>query len=155
MGKLATIKRAVLELTSTFNTSDPYTLCELLEIEWRKVSLPGHVRGLYIPVRMHNKRYVLIHKDIVPSWQRFVCAHELGHHVLHGDLMKGTHIDTFTISSTKDHTEFEANAFATFLLMVDQHLQFPFPLDAVASASQKKDSRELAQILRDRTAEYC
>lgn len=155
MGKLAMIKRAVLELTSQFNTCDPYTLCELREIEWRKVSLPGNVRGLYVPVPMHNKRYVLIHKDIVPSWQRFVCAHELGHDVLHGELMKGTHIDTFSTSSKKDRAEFEANAFATFLIMLDQHLQLPFPFDAVASASQKKDSRELAHILRDRTTEYC
>jgi len=155
MGKLSMIRRVVLELTTKFNTCDPYTLCELLEIEWRMVALPGSVRGLYVPVPIHNKRYVLIDKDIVPSWQRYVCAHELGHDVLHGELFKEIHIDTFSTLSNGDHHEFEAHAFATFLLMLEHKPQIPFPFELVVKASNNKDSRELAHILRDRTAEYC
>lgn len=59
-----------------------------------------------------------------PNRQRFTLAHEIGHHVLHQDILeKGVHVDKGTlrrdtISSTGTNIqEIEANAFASQLLM--------------------------------------
>jgi Zn-dependent peptidase ImmA (M78 family) len=60
-----------------------------------------------------------------PNRQRFTMAHELGHHVMHRDLINGTiHIDKgFTLWRGKlaeqgtDSIEIEANAFASELLL--------------------------------------
>lgn len=153
MIKLPVVKQAVLELTDAFQTFDPFCLCEARGITLRKAPLPDTVRGLYVPVI--DTRYVLIHSEIAPPWQRFVCAHELGHDVLHGDLLTGAHVDTRNTLLGNERLEFEANAFAAFLLMLEQGLKGPFPFDAVVSASKTRESKVLAHILRDRSAEYC
>jgi len=59
-----------------------------------------------------------------PNRQRFTLAHEIGHHVLHEDILKdGVHVDKGilrrdTVSSKgSDIKEMQANAFASQLLM--------------------------------------
>lgn len=65
-----------------------------------------------------------------PNRQRFTIAHELGHHIMHRDLIDGTvHVDKgFTLwrdglaAQGTDLIEMQANAFASELLMPRQFL---------------------------------
>lgn len=65
-----------------------------------------------------------------PNRQRFTIAHELGHHIMHRDLIDGTvHIDKgFTLwrdsvaAQGTDLVEMQANAFASELLMPKQFI---------------------------------
>ena len=64
-----------------------------------------------------------------PNRQRFTLAHEIGHHVLHQDiLIAGVHVDKGilrrdTVSSAgSDIKEIEANAFASQLLMPNNEI---------------------------------
>jgi Zn-dependent peptidase ImmA (M78 family) len=66
-----------------------------------------------------------------PNRQRFTIAHELGHHVMHRDLIDGTvHIDKGFAMLKRDEeaaqgtnlVEVEANAFASELLMPKQFI---------------------------------
>lgn len=59
-----------------------------------------------------------------PNRQRFTVAHELGHHVMHQNLLRsGIHVDKTVLKRDKvsaegiDLTEIEANAFASEILM--------------------------------------
>lgn len=63
-------------------------------------------------------QFIHINNDISESLQRFVCAHELGHALLHRDantpfLKKNTFFST-------DKIEVEANTFAVELLLPDE-----------------------------------
>ena len=65
-----------------------------------------------------------------PNRQRFTIAHELGHHILHRELIDGTvHVDNgFTLwrgelaTQGTDRVEVQANAFASELLMPKQFI---------------------------------
>lgn len=67
---------------------------------------------------------IVINAGHHPNRQRFTLAHELGHHVLHGDyLQNNVHVDKAVLhrnhrsSEGSDQKEVEANAFAAELLM--------------------------------------
>ena len=65
-----------------------------------------------------------------PNRQRFTIAHELGHHIMHRELIDGTvHVDKgFTLwrgelaTQGTDRVEVQANAFASELLMPKQFI---------------------------------
>lgn len=59
-----------------------------------------------------------------PNRQRFTIAHELGHHILHADLLQSeVHVDKVVLNRNKisaqgvDFREMQANAFAAEILM--------------------------------------
>lgn len=79
----------------------------------------GNTLGFYMKHVRHQ--VITINSDIDESLQRFVCAHELGHAVLHPDkstpfLYKNTLLSTAKI-------ECEANKFAVNLLLFGENLQ--------------------------------
>ena len=49
---------------------------------------------------------------------RMVAAHEIGHDILHRDIVKaGRSMQEFVLFNIRDNTEYEANAFAAHLLL--------------------------------------
>lgn len=74
------IKNFVKKIVHKYGTNDPYTLCKLLGIIVRQADI-GNIRGMY----QHDFRKKLIHinSNLEPHVQRQVCAHELGHALLH------------------------------------------------------------------------
>ena len=71
-----------------------------------------------------EQRLIWINSLHHPNRQRFTLAHEIGHHVLHEEILReGVHVDKGilrrdTVSSTGTETkEIQANAFASQLLM--------------------------------------
>jgi Zn-dependent peptidase ImmA (M78 family) len=109
------IKSTVLKLIKKYRTNNPFQIAEQKNILIFYEQL-GDILGYF-----HTyKRIPMIHIncDLEDSEQRFVCAHELGHSVLHKNvntpfLKKNT---LFSI----DRIEREANEFAVELLIPDQ-----------------------------------
>ncbi|WP_201452217.1 MULTISPECIES: ImmA/IrrE family metallo-endopeptidase [Paenibacillus] len=102
----------IRKLTRKYKTSCPFELARALGIHIRYTDLGKSTKGLYY--RKLRRRFIVIHNQLSPEWQRFVCAHELGHDRLH----KG--INRFFL---EEHSYFapgklerQANRFAILLL---------------------------------------
>lgn len=114
------IKRLAERLVRKFGTRDPYKIAEALGYTIIYTPLVG-VRGFY----QYLKRCHIIYLDsgLDDNTARFVCAHELGHSILHRGLNR-IFMDTRTFIATGRY-ETEANRFALELIFSDEELQ-PF-----------------------------
>lgn len=112
------IKRLVDRLVKKFGTRDPFQIAEEMGYTIIYTPLVG-VRGFY----QYLKRCHIIYLDseLDDDTARFVCAHELGHSLLHQGLNR-IFMDTRTFVVTGRY-ETEANRFAVDLLHSDEDLQ--------------------------------
>lgn len=79
----------------------------------------GGLKGFYLCE--NGKRYIVINEELDETMARVVCAHELGHDMLHRDLaVGGIRENTMFLSGNK--TEREANIFAAELLISDKEI---------------------------------
>lgn len=109
------IKGIVRELVTTHNTNDPFELCKCLDIMISFENL-GRLLGY---CDCHFRMWTIHINDNVPyHLQRFVCAHELGHAILHHDI-NIPFLRAHTYYCT-DKVEIQANMFAVELLLSDE-----------------------------------
>lgn len=99
-------------LVKKYRTNCPFDIAGSLGIHIRYANLGATTKGLYY--RKLRRRFIIIHNGLSPEWERYVCAHELGHDRLH----KG--ISRFFM---EEHSYFcpgkfeqQANRFAVLLL---------------------------------------
>lgn len=112
------IKERVTQLASKHQTRCPYQLAESLKIHVFQHDLHHEINGYYKYDR--RNQYIVINNNLDKHKQRVVCAHELGHAVLH------KHVNTpfmrantlFSVSKI----ELEANRFAAEFLITDEEL---------------------------------
>lgn len=79
----------------------------------------GTLKGFY--VFENGKRYIIINSALSRMMKKVVCAHELGHDMLHRELSAGGIRDgTLFLDSNK--TEREANLFAASILIPDSDI---------------------------------
>ena len=76
----------------------------------------GGLKGFYI--YENGKRYIVVNSALSPILKRTVCAHELGHDMLHRELSAGG-IRENTLFLAGNKTEREANLFAAEILLTD------------------------------------
>ena len=112
------IKSLAEKLVRKFGTRDPFKIAEALGYIVLYTPLVG-VRGFY----QHLKRCNIIYLDpeLDEATARFVCAHELGHSILHRGLNR-IFMDTRTFMVSSRY-ETEADHFAADLLYDDYDLQ--------------------------------
>ncbi len=79
----------------------------------------GTLKGFYICE--NTKRYIVINERLNKMMRRVVCAHELGHDMLHRELSAGG-IRENTMFLETNKTEREANLFAAEILISDKEL---------------------------------
>ena len=108
------MKKIVANLIEKYKTRDPFALCEYLGIPVLTHPL-GAVRGYY--VRSCGVGVIVLSADLDARERRIVCAHELGHAILHPTLSTPFY-QTKTLFS-KDKFEHQANRFAAELLIPD------------------------------------
>ncbi len=75
------IQRRVINLIRKYQTNNPFKLAKYLNINVRYVNLNNDTRGAYC--RTLRRKFIGLNQDLSEEWQRFVCAHELGHDRLH------------------------------------------------------------------------
>lgn len=111
------IKETIAKLTATYGTNDPFRIAEKRNILVFHEFLGG-ILGYY----NSSRRTQMIHLNVSldSNIKTFVCAHELGHAILHPKL-NTPFLRSNTFFSV-DKVEREANTFAVELLVPDEHI---------------------------------
>lgn len=127
------IKKIVDRLIKKYSSNNPFELADYLNCTVIITNLDEDVRGFY--QHFQRNRLIYINGSLPEYDQNIVCAHELGHAVLHTKLNI-----LFLENNTcciKNRYEREANNFAAELLIPDNILsQYPnyFNLEQIAAS---------------------
>lgn len=140
-------------LVRKFHTRDPFQIAHELDIQIVFVPLHG-IRGFY----QYVKRCALLYIDsnLSEHEARFVCAHELGHALMHRGYNR-IFLDTHAYFKT-DRFEIEADQFAVDLLYSDDDLspllEYPVQITAdymgVSIALAEYRLKEIVNLRDDR-----
>ena len=68
---------------------------------------------------LKKKRFAVINENLYPFTKTLVCAHELGHDILHQNLARKVCLQEFILYDMKSRPEYEANLFASEILLPD------------------------------------
>ncbi|MGC7946685.1 ImmA/IrrE family metallo-endopeptidase [Bacillus sp. II_CA] len=109
------IKEYVLEIVKKHGTTNPFEIAKRKNIIVLFEDL-GSTLGFYNTYK--RIKFIHINNQINETTQRFVCAHELGHAVLHPKA-NTPFLRNQTFFSV-DRLEIEANTFAVELLLTDE-----------------------------------
>ena len=106
------------KLISRYGTRDPFRICREkgIEVMFRD-DFTGQKGAFSL---MLNVPFIFINNNLSDEMKRIVCAHELGHAMLHRKLcrqMKNQTIYEYEIFDIRSSTEYEANIFAADLLI--------------------------------------
>jgi len=112
------IKEIVQTLIKENGASCPFKLSKIFKVGILYEDL-GTMMGYYS--RDYRFKFIHINQNLPSRMQRFVCAHELGHALLHPDV-NTPFLSRCTLFS-KSKVERQANIFAVELLMPDKLLQ--------------------------------
>lgn len=107
----------VRQLVEKYKTNDPFEIAAHKNIEVRFSDL-GQTLGFFFSC--YRTKFIHIHQSCNKSKQRFICAHELGHAVLHPHLNTSfmKRISLFNVH----RVEMEANTFAMQLLLYNTNM---------------------------------
>ena len=133
-------KRIAASLVRKYRTRDPFRLADALGYVVIRTPLQG-IRGFY----QYVKRCYLIYVDSGLDEQsaRFVCAHEIGHALMHRGYNR-IFMDSHTYFATNKY-EIEANRFAVDLLFDDDDLRDLMEYPVQLAADYMGVSTELAE----------
>ena len=106
----------VNKLIDKYKTNNPFEICDALDYIVLQVSLIG-VRGFY--QYYDNSNIIYINLNLPEQVKKFVCAHELGHALMHKDV-NAIYLDTRTFLKTSIY-ERQANIFAINLILPDDN----------------------------------
>ena len=111
------IKKTAQQLVNKYRTRDPLVIAEAMGYIVIFAPLRG-VRGFY---QYYQRCHIIyLDEDLDDGQRRFVCAHELGHSLLHSGFNR-FFLDSRTFAVTS-RFEREADRFAAELLFDDQEL---------------------------------
>lgn len=108
------INNIIKYLTKKYKTKDPFELCSHLGYKVMEERL-GNINGFYQSC-IRNK-IIHINRDLEYRKKLFVCAHELGHALLHSKL-NVLFLEKRTFCNTNKY-EVEADKFASQLMIPD------------------------------------
>ena len=113
------ISGKVDKLIKKYKTRCPYEIANMSNIYIRREDLPTGIMG--VAVKALRRKYIILSSNIDSYTERFVCAHELGHHILHPG-----HSYKFITESlfVNDKYENQANEFAVRLLFDPATLEY-------------------------------
>ncbi len=108
------IKDIASGLFETYGTFNPFELCLYLDIKVIKSNLGNEIKGFF---QRTPEGYEIIHinSEIDEHEIKYICAHELGHAILHTDMSLGFFIENRM--QIKNRYEIQADKFAAELLI--------------------------------------
>ncbi len=114
------IIRQVTNLMNRYGTRDPFELCTCLHIRISYKNLGTDVKAYFFcQSRIKN---IVLSADESEEMLRILCAHELGHAILHSEIAKRHGFPETGLFNCASVTENEANLFAAELLIDDTEL---------------------------------
>lgn len=133
-------KRTAESLVRKFGSRDPFRIAREMGCIVIRTPLKG-IRGFWHHAQ--RQHMIFIDEKLTDMEARFVCAHELGHILLHRGINR-IFLDTNTCFQT-NRQEIEANRFAVDLLYDDEDLRFFLDYPVQLAADHMGVSVELAQ----------
>ena len=110
------------QLAARFRTRDPFILAQELGVTVMLRHNFIRQKGAFCII--DRCAFIFINGNMSDQLQRLVCAHELGHALLHRQLAaSGGAMLEFRLMDLTSRTEYEANVFAAALLLDDQELR--------------------------------
>ena len=116
---LSYIRDLAEELIDRYQTRNPYEICKELDIDVVYDDI-GSLKGLYTIIM--DCKFILINKNLNEYTKKIICAHELGHELLHHEFAEDKIIKEFMIYDMKNRPEYEANVFACHILLDDKEV---------------------------------
>ena len=115
------ISSEIERLKDKYDETDPFKICHdmgiLVNLE-PMGSYDGACKGFFIA--QSRIRLLTINSDLPDALQGVICAHELGHAVLHAKQAGVNAFHDFSLFDTASIKEYEANLFAAEFLMSDE-----------------------------------
>lgn len=107
-------------LIRKYGIRDPFRLAQLLDITVKYISTKRQ-KGLCALI--DDIPFIFVNRNMSEEMQRMTCAHELGHILLHSDVLSGQKpLLEYELFDIRSAAEYEANAFAANLLIDEQEL---------------------------------
>ena len=119
--RLEYISQSANDLKKEYPDSDPFEMAKamgnllLFEAMGKAKSA---CKGFFMV--QYGQPSITINSDLPRMIQKIICAHELGHAVLHSQLPGMESFHDFALFDTASVTEYEANVFAAELLLTDE-----------------------------------
>lgn len=112
------INDIVAGLLDLYKTNDPYELCDILKIQIEKISpynpMLRNKKSIYFR-NFYDTEIIFIRDDLHRNYEKFYLLHELGHAILHTDIMCSFHNNLLNY----DKIEKQANYFALKINDID------------------------------------
>ena len=124
MRKQRNMKLRVKNLVEKYNTSNPYILCEKLNIEIRYFYYED-IKGFFKKVL--RRKYIIINEKLDEYSQLVVLCHELGHAIYHSS--KNKLLMKINFLNYVPELEKEANEFAAELMKYQNEVSFEVARD--------------------------
>lgn len=80
------IKKLVSKLISKYETYSPFELCNKMGIKVYMIDLPKTTKGFFYKENENSKAIILLNKNLDEKLLDIVCAHELGHALMHSNV---------------------------------------------------------------------
>lgn len=114
------IHNNVERVIKKFDSRDPFDICQSMGIRIRYKDLGTALKAYYFyQSRIKN---IVINARSSRAVRRLLCAHELGHAVLHGEFASMRGFQELELFDMSIPTEYEANMFAAELIISDEDL---------------------------------
>lgn len=107
-------------LVRLFGSRDPFKLARELGIHIIFDYDFNALKGMYKVIK--RSRFIFINGNLSEREQRMVCAHELGHDRFHRQFAKSNTLQEFMLYDMRSKPEYEANIFASELLVDDSDI---------------------------------
>lgn len=107
-------------LIQRYGTNDPIKLADDMGIWVREFDTPTELLGMYIC--KYNHRVIILNPNVNEYLYRMVAGHEIGHDQEHRDIVKNGLMKEFQLFNMTNITEYEANAFASHLLIDEKEM---------------------------------
>lgn len=124
-------------LVKKFSSRNPFVIAEALGIHVMFVPL-NHLKGVYKVIK--NSSFIILNQNSHDKLNKIVCAHELGHHIIHHEIAVDDIISESFIYDMSRRYELEANIFACQLLLDDktvvEYIKEGFDIEKIAKATE-------------------
>lgn len=109
-------KNITVGLIEMYQTNNPFELCDYLNIKIIRSNLGSEIKGFF---QRTPNGYEIIHinSELNDNESKYICAHELGHAIMHTDLSLQFFIENPL--QIKNKYEIQADKFAAELLIPD------------------------------------
>lgn len=145
MNTVEYISKTINTLTQKHRSRDPFELCDALGIRVRYMQLK-QIKGFYF--YQSRIRTIVLNSELGEETQRILCAHELGHACLHSEMLSNMRtLHEYEPYNAKNTAEYEANIFASELLIPDESIKELFQSDGKSFYSLAKELSVPAEFI--------